>query len=194
MSRRNIFTDVAAILHPIPRFEPGEEEHEGFLAMRDQIAADQERAAEQLRVSWEEGDQDPLIFALADARRTKELAEEQIRALLAYGREFVQPRPYTLGDLAGAAGMSISGVRTAYGHHDVDAVADATGAKPREWRAPDKAGPTVVEDEAAQELVPLDSAPMFAAVRGRPAAEEAGDHAEMSQGTAGRSSSEGPTV
>ena len=31
--------------------------------------------------------------------------------------------------------MSVSGVRTAYGHRDVDAVATATGAKPREWRA-----------------------------------------------------------
>jgi hypothetical protein len=33
--------------------------------------------------------------------------------------------------------MSISGVRTAYQHRDVDAVADATGAKPRDWRAPE---------------------------------------------------------
>ncbi|TWG21402.1 hypothetical protein [Actinoplanes teichomyceticus] len=31
--------------------------------------------------------------------------------------------------------MSISGVRTAYNHRDVD----ATGAKPREWRAQDPA-------------------------------------------------------
>jgi hypothetical protein len=126
-------------MHPIPRPEPDEEEHDGFLEMRDQAARDQEETAEQLRVSWEEGEQDPLIYALADARRAKEQAEELIRELLAYGREFVQPRPYTLGDLAAAAGMSISGVRTAYGHRDVDAVADATGAKPREWRAPDPA-------------------------------------------------------
>jgi hypothetical protein len=62
---------------------------------------------------------------------------QRIRELLAYGREFVQPRPYTLGDLAAAAGMSISGVRTAYGHHDVDQVAATTSAKPRDWRAPD---------------------------------------------------------
>ncbi|MGK5673302.1 hypothetical protein ACSNOB_10710 [Micromonospora sp. URMC 106] len=74
---------------------------------------------------------------LPDARRAKEQAEELIRELLAYGREFVQPRPYTLGDLAAASGMSISGVRTAYGRRDVDAVADATGAKPRDWRAQD---------------------------------------------------------
>ena len=31
------------------------------------------------------------------------------------------PRPYRLADIAAAAGMSISGVRTAYTEHDVDA-------------------------------------------------------------------------
>ncbi|KHD75774.1 hypothetical protein [Actinoplanes utahensis] len=139
MSRRDIFSDLAAIMHPIPRPEPDEEEHDGFLEMRDQAARDQEQTTEMLRLSWEEGQVDPLISALGDARRAKEQAEELIRELLAYGREFVQPRPYTLGDLAAAAGMSISGVRTAYGHRDVAAVADATGAKPREWRAQDPA-------------------------------------------------------
>lgn len=138
MSTRDIFTDVAAILYPIPPLpDPEAEDHDALFDQRELAGEDQERAAKQLRLSWEHGDQDPLIYALADARRSKELAEQQIRELLAYGREFVQPRPYTLGDLAGAAGMSISGVRTAYGHRDVDAVASATGAKSREWRAPD---------------------------------------------------------
>jgi hypothetical protein len=137
MSKRDIFTDVAAILHPIPRPKPGQEDDEGFLAMRDDAAAEQERTVEQLQLGWEHGDQDPLIGALVDARRAKEQAEQRIRELLAYGREFVQPRPYTLVDLAAAAGMSISGVRTAYGHGTVEHVADTTGAKPREWRAPD---------------------------------------------------------
>jgi hypothetical protein len=134
---RRISTDVAAILHPIPQPQPGDEHDEGFRAMYDQAAQDQERAVEQLRLSWDHDDQDPLILALNRARQAKEQAEQEIRELLAYGREFVQPRPYTLGDLAAAAGMSISGVRTAYQHRDVDVVADATGAKPRDWRAPD---------------------------------------------------------
>lgn len=138
MNKRDIFTDVAAILHPIPRPEPGEEHNDGFLASRDQAAERQERALENLRIGWEHFEQDPLISALTAARRAKEQAEQEIRELLAYGREFVQPRPYTLGDLATAAGMSVSGVRTAYQHRDVDAVADATGAKPRDWRAPDR--------------------------------------------------------
>jgi hypothetical protein len=137
MARRDIFTDVAAILYPIPQPDPGEEHDDGFLAARDEAAEDQERAAENLRAAWDGGDQDPLIGALAGARRAKEEAEQRIRELIAYGREFVQPRPYTLGDLAAAAGMSISGVRTAYSHRDVAQVADVTGAKPREWRALD---------------------------------------------------------
>lgn len=137
MTRRDVFADVAAILHPIPQPGPGEEDNDGFLAMRDEAAEDRQRAEAQLQAGWEHGDLDPLLSAIARARRAKEEAEEQIRELLAYGREFVQPRPYTLGDLAAASGMSISGVRTAYGHRDVDAVAEVTGAKPREWRATD---------------------------------------------------------
>jgi ElaB/YqjD/DUF883 family membrane-anchored ribosome-binding protein len=142
VSRRDIFTDVAAILHPLPELPDSDDEaYDGLFDQYEQVADDQQQTAEHLRVSWEEGQQDPLIYALAAARRAKEEADEQIRQLLAYGREFVQPRPYTLGDLAAAAGFkSASGVRTAYGHHDVDAVTAATGAKPREWRASDPGG------------------------------------------------------
>ncbi|WP_027645443.1 hypothetical protein [Salinispora pacifica] len=137
MTQRDIFTDVAAILCPIPQPERGEEHDDGFLAARDQAAEEQENIVWNLRMAWENDDHDPLIDALAGARRAKEQAEQRIRQLIAYSREFVQPRPYTLGDVAAAVGMSISGVRTAYSHRDVAQVADATGAKPREWRAPD---------------------------------------------------------
>ncbi|MFG2060303.1 hypothetical protein ACGFIK_02665 [Micromonospora sp. NPDC048871] len=143
MNRRDIFEDVAAILHPLPRpTRPGDEHDDGFQAAAAEAFDAQQRTAENLRLSWEHGDQDPLIGALNTARRAKEQAEEQIRQLVAYGREFVQPRPYTLGDLANAAGMSISGTRTVYDHQDVAAVAETTGAKPREWRArPQLTGP-----------------------------------------------------
>ena len=46
-----------------------------------------------------------------------------MRRLLAYGREFTRPRPYRLTDLADAAGMSISGVRTAYDADEITHVA-----------------------------------------------------------------------
>ncbi|WP_246158778.1 hypothetical protein [Catellatospora sichuanensis] len=73
---------------------------------------------------------DAVLAALADAHGRRMRAEEEIRLLLAYGRQFVYPHPYTFGELASAAGMSVSGVRTAYGQQDVDKVAAATGLEP----------------------------------------------------------------
>ena len=66
---------------------------------------------------------DPLLHALHEARGRKLRAEEDIRTLIAYAREFTRPRPYRLIDLAQAAGMSISGVRTAYAPRDVERAA-----------------------------------------------------------------------
>jgi hypothetical protein len=71
--------------------------------------------------------EDPLLAALADAKRRKQQADQQIRLLLAYAREHVQPRPYRLADLADAAGMSISGVRIAYTQADIEQAARLTG-------------------------------------------------------------------
>jgi hypothetical protein len=73
---------------------------------------------------------DAVLAALADAHARRMRAEEEIRLLLAYARRFVYPHPYTFGELAQAAGMSVSGVRTAYGAQDVDKVAAATGLDP----------------------------------------------------------------
>jgi hypothetical protein len=70
---------------------------------------------------------DPLLAALADAAERKQRADHDIRLLLAYAREQVQPRPYRLADLADAAGMSVSGVRTAYTRADIDQAARLTG-------------------------------------------------------------------
>jgi hypothetical protein len=73
---------------------------------------------------------DAVLAALADAHARRTHADEEIRQLLAYARRFVYPHPYTFGELAQAAGMSVSGVRTAYGAQDVDKVAAATGLDP----------------------------------------------------------------
>jgi hypothetical protein len=71
--------------------------------------------------------EDPLLAALADAAQRKQRADRDIRLLLAYAREQVQPRPYRLADLAEAAGMSLSGVRAAYTKADTDLAAALTG-------------------------------------------------------------------
>ncbi len=73
---------------------------------------------------------DPLLAALAAANARRTQAEEETRLLLAYARRFVYPHPYTLGELAEAAGMSVSGVRTAFSPDDVQKVALATGMVP----------------------------------------------------------------
>ncbi|MEV4414864.1 hypothetical protein [Catellatospora sp. NPDC049609] len=73
---------------------------------------------------------DAVLAALADAHARRMRAEEEIRLLLAYARHFVYPHPYTFGELAQAAGMSVSGVRTAFSSGDVDKVAAATGLEP----------------------------------------------------------------
>lgn len=65
-----------------------------------------------------------VLGDLAAARRQRDEAARTIRQLVAYGREFVRPRPYTLAALATAAGMSISGVRTCYSDADITTVAD----------------------------------------------------------------------
>jgi hypothetical protein len=63
---------------------------------------------------------DPLLAALAEARARKDQADNDIRLLLAYARELIWPRPYKLTDLAAAAGLSVSGVRTAYTTQHID--------------------------------------------------------------------------
>ena len=68
---------------------------------------------------------DALLEALRTVRQRKEQANRDMRLLLAYAREHVTPRPYRLADLAEAAGMSISGVRTAYSQADIDLAAQA---------------------------------------------------------------------
>ena len=79
---------------------------------------------------------DVLLAALADARHRKEQAAQDVRLLLAYAREFTVPRPYRLADLAEAAGMSISGVRTAYTTADITAVSTLLAVLRQQTPAP----------------------------------------------------------
>ncbi|MFF1280166.1 hypothetical protein ACFVY4_05150 [Streptomyces sp. NPDC058299] len=74
---------------------------------------------------------DDFLRQLTVLRKQREQIDRQIRACLAYAREFTSPRPYTLASLAEAAGLSISGVRTAYTPEDCETVARALGRAPR---------------------------------------------------------------
>lgn len=135
---RDIFTDIAAILHPLaPKPIDDPDADEWYRDYAEQVMDEREESIQNLRAAWEaEDDFDPLLSAIHAARRRKADAEADTRKLIAYGREFVKPRPYRLVDLASAAGMSISGTRTAYEHREVAAVAEHTDTLPREWCAP----------------------------------------------------------
>lgn len=118
---RDICADLAALAAAVPA--PVDMEAGGTAAG--------ERHEDCLRARWDVEGVGPLLGELVAARDALLAAERRLRVLLAYGREFVGPRPYRLEDLARAAGMSISGVRTAYGDDEIAEVARATGARRR---------------------------------------------------------------
>lgn len=131
----SVFDEVAAIVHPMPK--PGEVPEDVFNDVCQEIDEARKKMSFNLEMSWDADpeENEPLLSAIGAALYRKAQAEAELRRLVAYGREFTRPRPYKLADLATASGMSVSGVRTAYGHNDVDVVAQAIGRKPREWRA-----------------------------------------------------------
>ena len=118
--------EIAALLNPIP--DPGDQDADDVPYA--QLEAEQEQHAESLRLAWDGGGIDPLLSTLAHLRQQRLRLEADMRLLIAYGRRFTHPRPYKLIDLANAAGMSISGVRTAYDDDEVDQTAQILGRPP----------------------------------------------------------------
>lgn len=100
-------------------------------AIWEHTEGDRAELAENLRTARDEGGQDPLLTSLSRARDRMLAAERDLRLLTAYAREFAEPRPYRLDDLARAAGMSISGIRTAYNGDEITRIAEMTGLQPR---------------------------------------------------------------
>jgi hypothetical protein len=151
---------VAAVLHPLPgRGEVSPPD--AYDDVLDHVAALREETAAGLRAAWEAADDDPgeadlpdpdehdgedgggaeatvpwtaadpVLSTIAGLRAQQRAADAAIRRLLAYAREFNRPAPYRLADLATAAEMSISGVRTAYTDRDVAAVSRSVRIQPR---------------------------------------------------------------
>jgi hypothetical protein len=133
MATRDIVSDLVNLTYPMPE-HPGDDadDHQidGWSAWAEEVAGQREKFEDQLRLAWEhQDDYDPLLSEIAACRVAIQAAEQRRRLLVAYGREFVQPRPYKLDDLARAAGMSVSGVRTAYNDTEIAEAARLTGAK-----------------------------------------------------------------
>lgn len=139
MATSNIFEDVAAIAHPWARREDFDDEQLGEMAdelyndAQGDVYRERERFARELeaecRMEREQNDgeaseEDVLLRELGRASDEIKQAQERLRRLIAYGREFQGRRPFPLSWLARASGMSISGVRTAYQRSDVEFVAE----------------------------------------------------------------------
>jgi hypothetical protein len=136
MTARDIITDLLDLTYPLPgEPEPGDwGDEEAWQADHEyeHEVRQREEYEEHLRLRLEHEDgYDPLIAEIEAARDSMLRAEARRRLLIAYGREFTRPRPYRLEDLARAAGMSISGIRTAYDEDEIAEVARLTGTRPR---------------------------------------------------------------
>lgn len=128
MTAYDTCAEIAALLHPLPVRDSSNED--GYVDMAEQILREREDLAAELRNSWTEGGIDPLLATLEALRAQRLRMESDMRLLIAYGRRFTHPRPYKLIDLARAAGMSISGVRTAYDADEIDQAADILHRQP----------------------------------------------------------------
>jgi hypothetical protein len=131
MAVHDMCADIAALLNPMPApIDDGEPEDESFAYVAEDAWREREEMAEGLRMSWAEEDVDPLLSTLASLRNRRLQLEADMRLLIAYGRCFTHPRPYKLIDLANAAGMSISGIRTAYDGDEIDQAAQILERSP----------------------------------------------------------------
>ena len=128
MAVNDTFADIAALLNPMPAHTDDNEEFYGDMA--EGVLREREELADALRLAWDEGEEDPLLSMLDRLRAQRLRLEADMRLLIAYGRSFTHPRPYKLIDLANAAGMSISGVRTAYDADEIDQAAEILNRRP----------------------------------------------------------------
>jgi hypothetical protein len=128
MALNDTFADIAALLNPMPAHTDDDGEFYGDMA--EGVLREREELAEALRLAWDEDDEDPLLSMLERLRAQRLRLEADMRLLIAYGRCFTHPRPYKLIDLANAAGMSISGVRTAYDADEIDQAAEILNRRP----------------------------------------------------------------
>lgn len=143
--------ELAAILVPPPppecKNENGEYEH--WLDKLERAAAYYQSQAHECSNA---GGGDPLPDALNRLRRERNEIEQQMILLVAYMREKIKPRPYTLQQVADAAGLSVSGTRTFYDAEDIETL-NARIAYAKEQLAVDHAARGTTPGEPS---IPLD--------------------------------------
>ncbi|MFD0480404.1 hypothetical protein ACFQ0B_78985 [Nonomuraea thailandensis] len=112
-----MLTDLAAIRYPMPVVtEHDESTSEAFDAAAAGVEEARAAFVESLDAAWNAHGPgfDPLLTTIEDLVAIKKDADTQIRLLLAYGRAYVAPRPYTLESLGQAADLSPSGASRAF--------------------------------------------------------------------------------
>jgi len=134
MTLGGMSAEIAALLNPLPA-PPADQDSDddsdyAYGHLVDDIWQERDETAKSLRINWTEQGTDPLLVTLAGLRQQRLRLEAQMRLLIAYGRCFVHPRPYKLIDLANAAGMSISGIRTAYDADQLEQAAEILDRPP----------------------------------------------------------------
>lgn len=136
MAKRDMIDDLVDIVHPMPDPLPegaDDDQEAGHDAWRNEVQDRRAAFEENMRNTQDAVDfyYDPLLAEISRARREMKEAEERMRLLVAYAREFVAPQPYQLKDLAAATGMSISGTRSAYTVAEIADVAQRLARQPR---------------------------------------------------------------
>lgn len=127
MTTSDLCESIARLLVPSPA--SGDISGDADAAL-DSLLETRESIADRLWAFWEGTDEDPLLVAISEACARRSQADRELRLLLAFGREFVRPRPYELEVLAEAGGLSASGAKTAYKREHVTEVAAALGRSP----------------------------------------------------------------
>ncbi|WP_341955333.1 hypothetical protein [Microbacterium sp. LWH13-1.2] len=137
MDKRDRVDDIIDIILPLPDPAPDdwdERSRKAREAVREEVATKRGIYEHHLRTGdGADGDglaEDFLISEIRLAGVDMRDAEERMRMLIAYGREFISPQPYPLKTIAEAAGMSISGTRSAYTVDEITAVAARIGRQP----------------------------------------------------------------
>ncbi|WP_130797982.1 hypothetical protein [Streptomyces otsuchiensis] len=137
MNKRDKIDDIIDIVLPLPASAPEDADEPARAAqeaVKAEISSQREVFERYLRVADGAGAEPPhgdvLLNEIDRARTEMREAEDRMRMLIAYGREFITPQPYPLKALAAAAGMSISGTRSAYTSDETVSVAERTGRRP----------------------------------------------------------------
>lgn len=129
MDGREHCAQVADLVVPVDDWELGKQEFgDELIAQADQEREDYlQRLAERCHADDECGgpwDGDPILIALEQTAIQIQSLQKLIYELVAYAREIPPPgRKYTLEQLAAAARMSVSGVRSCYTVGDISSAA-----------------------------------------------------------------------